>query len=165
MDFWSVTWSDVTTVAGLIVSLLALLWAIKEAHGARTASEAAQAAVSETRDQIASHLQAADLQRAIGLIERIKTLQDNNRWEASREHYQTLRAMLSYVIARCPQSQSEIRDKLVSARAVIVSMERRARQRVDRGASDRERSRLNRSLTDIQTDLEELASNVELGNP
>ena len=84
LEFWSVTWGDIATVVGIIVSLGGLGWAIKEARGARSASEAAKVAASETRDQIAHHLQAVDLERAIGLIERIKTLHDNDRWEAFR---------------------------------------------------------------------------------
>ena len=164
MEFWPVTWGDVSTVIGTIVALGGLAWAIKEARGARTASEAAEAASSEARDQISYHLQAVDLQRAIGLIARVKTLHDNDRWEASREHYQTLRAMLSDVIARCPEDQAGVREKLATARTIVGGMENFVRRRVSRGIEERDRSRLNRSLNDIQSDLEELASNVGFGN-
>ena len=162
-EFWSVTWGDIATVVGIIVSLGGLAWAIKEARGARSASEAAEAAASETRDRIAHHLQAVDLERAIGLIERIKTLHDNDRWEASREHYQTLRAMLSDVIARCPEDQSNVREKLANARTAIGFIENFVRRRINRDISEHDRSRLNESLNDIQSDLEELASNVGFG--
>ena len=164
MEFWSVTWGDVATVAGIIVSFGGFGWAIKEARGARTASEAAEAAASETREQIALHLQAVDLQRAIGLIERVKTLHDNDRWEASTEHYQTLRAMLSDVIARCPEDQVSVREKLATARTIVGDMENFVRGRVSPVIPGRERSRLNQRLNDIQSDLEELASNVGFGN-
>ena len=164
MEFWSVTWGDVATVVGMIIALGGLGWAIKEAHGARSASEAAKTAASETRDQIARHLQAADLQRAIGLIERIKTLHDNDRWEASREHYQTLRAMLSDVIARCPEDQAVVREKLATARTIVGDVEDFVRGRVDCAIPERDRSRLNQSLSHIQSDLEELASNVAFGD-
>ena len=95
-------------------------------------------AASETRDQIAHHLQAVDLERAIGLIERIKTLHDNDRWEASREHYQTLRAMLSDVIARCPEDQSAVREKLATARTIVGDMENFVRPRVSRDIPERD---------------------------
>lgn len=163
IPFWSVTWGDVATVAGIIVSLGGLSWAIMEAQGARSASEAAKAAASATRDQIARYLQAADLQRAIGLIERIKTLHDNGRWEASREHYQPLRAMLSDVIARCPEDQAVVREKLATARTIVGDVEDFVRGRVGSAISERDRSRLNQSLSHIQSDLEELASNVTFG--
>ena len=163
-EFWSVTWGDVATVVGIIVSLVGLGWAIKEAHGARSASEAAEAAASETRDHIAHHLQAVDLERAIGLIERIKTLHDNARWEASREHYQTLRAMLSDVIARSPEDQSDVREKLATARAAVGDMDNIVRSRGNRDISESDRSQFNESLNAIQSDLEELASNVWFGD-
>ncbi len=164
MEFWSGTWGDIATIVGIMVSLGGLGWAIKEARGARTASEAAKAAASETRDEVASHLQAVDLQRAIGLIERVKTLHDNDRWEASREHYPTLRAMLSDVIARCPEDQAGVREKLATARTIVGDMENFVRPRVSRAIPERDRSRLNQSLNDIQSVLEELASNVGFGN-
>lgn len=164
MEFWSTNWGDIVTVIGILVSLGGLGWAIKEARGARSASEAAESAASETKDQIAHHLQAVDLQRAIGLIERIKTLHDNGRWEASREHYQTLRAMLSDVIARSPEGQGDLREKLATARTIIGDMENFVRRHVSSVISDRDRSRLNRNLNDIQSNLEELASNIGFGN-
>ena len=163
MEFWAVTWGDVATVVGIVVSLGALAWAIWEAHGARTASRAAEAAAAQTRDRIASHLQAVDLQRAIALIERIKTLHDSDRWDASRQHYQTLREMLSYVIVRCPEGQSGVREKLATARAIVGDMDSDARGRRNR-TSERGRSRLNQSLNDIQIDLEELASTLAFGD-
>jgi hypothetical protein len=66
-EFWSLNWGDVATVVGVVVSLVGLCWAIKEARGARSASEAAQKAAREAAGQIARHLQTVDLERAIGL--------------------------------------------------------------------------------------------------
>ena len=163
MEFWSVT-GGIASVVGIIVSLGGLVWAIKEAHGARTASEAAAVAASETREQIASHLQAVDLLRAIDLIQHIKTLHDNDRWEASTEHYQTLRRMLSDILVRCPEDQSTVRETLATSRARIREMENFVRERIARGIPERERSQLNQRLNGIQSDLEELASNVGFGD-
>ena len=163
IDFWSVTWGDIAAIAGIMVSLGGLGWAIKEARGARSASEAAKTAASETRDQIARHLQTVDLQRAIGLIERIKTLHDNNRWEGSTELYQSLREMLSDVISRCPDEQAGVREKLEAARVVVRRMENLVRRYVSRDIPDRARSRLNQRLNEIQSDLEELASSGGFG--
>ena len=147
-----------------MVSLGGLGWAIKEARGARSASEAAKTAASETRDQIAHHLQTVDLQRTIGLIERIKTLHDNNRWEGSTELYQSLREMLSDVISRCPENHADVRGKLVTARTVVRDMENFVRQRVSRDITDLDRFQWNQSLNEIQSGLEELASSVGFGD-
>lgn len=164
MDFWSATWGDVTALIGIIVSLGGFVWAIREASGARSASEAAETAASQARDQIARHLQTVDLQRAIGLIARINTLHDNDRWGGSTELYQTLREMLSDVIVRCPEDQPRVREKLATARTIVRDMENFVRPRVGRAIPERDRSRLNQSLNDIQSDLEELASDVGLGD-
>ena len=163
-ELWSTTWGDVATVIGIVVSLVGLGWAIKEAHGARSASEAATVAANETKDRIAHHLQAVELQRAIGLIDRIKTLHDNDRWEASKEHYQTLRAMLSDFIARCSEDQGNVREKLATARTIVREMENFVRGRDGSVILERDRFRLNRRMNDMQSDLEELASNVGFGN-
>ena len=163
-EFWSSSWGDIATVVGAIVSLVGLAWAIWEAHGAKSASRAAELAARQTRDQIAYHLQAVDLQRAIGLIERIKTLHDNLRWEASTEHYQTLRAMLSDVIARCPESQSAIREKLAMSRVTVREIEDFVRLEPGQEISNSDRSQMSQSLNEIQSELEELASNVGPGN-
>ena len=159
MEFWSVT-GGIASVVGVLVSLGGLGWAIKVASGARTASKAAESAARGTRDQIGRHLQTVDLERAIGLIGLIKTLHDSDRWEASREHYQTLRAMLSNVLARYPENRVDVRDKLATARTNVADMEDLVRRRVKGGVPKRDQARLNQSLNGIQSDLEELASSL-----
>ncbi|MCY3692110.1 MAG: hypothetical protein OXI54_11530 [Chloroflexota bacterium] len=164
MDFWSTNWGDIATAVGIFVSFGGLIWAIKEARGARSASQAAQTAARETRDQITRHLQTVDLERAIGLIQLVKTLHDNNQWEAAREHYQTLREMLTGIIARCPEQQTEFREKLATARTEIRLMEDFVRQNIVQGIEEAVRSRLNEALNGIQSDLEELASAMGFDN-
>ena len=164
MEFWSTTWGDFATLGGTILSLAGLSWAIMEARRAKDSSRAAESAARQTRNQMARHLQAVDLHRAIGLIERIKALHENDRWEASREHYQTLRAMLSDVIARCPDDMVNIRERLATARTIIREMEDFVRGREGGSISKRERMPLSRRLNDVQSDLEELASNLGFGD-
>jgi hypothetical protein len=134
------------------------------ARGARTASEEAERVATETRDSVSRQLQAVDLQRAIGLIGRVKVLHDNERWEASTELYQTMREMLSDIIVRCPVELVEIRGKLATARTIVRDMENFVRPRVARGIPERAQFRLIQSLNGIQSDLEELASNLGFGD-
>ena len=123
-------------------------------------------AASDTSSQIARYLQTVDLQRAIGLIQRIKTLHDNDRWEASRELYQSLREMLSDIITRCPDEQADVRKKLMAARTTVSKTEESVRRRVSstQAVSDTIRSQFNKKLNGIQSDLEELASSVGFGD-
>ena len=164
MEFWSGTWSDFGTIIGIVVSVVGLGWAIWEARGARSASIAAQDAARETREQLAHQLQRSDIQRAIGLIGRIKTLHDNSRWEGSTELYQILREMLSDVIVRCPESHSGFREKLSAWRASVGDMEDFVRRSANQEITKRQRHRLNKTLNLIQSDLEELASSVDFGD-
>ena len=159
-DLWTTTWGDIATLVGIVVSFGGLAWAILAAQGAKSASLSAETAANEARDQIARHMQTVDLQRAIGLIERIKTLQDNERWEASGALYQALRAMITDVITRCPEDKREFREKLANARMIVRSIENDVRDRDNHAVSKQQRSRFNRTLNEIQSNLEELASAV-----
>ena len=165
MGYLADNWGSLASVTGVVVSLAGLAWAIIEARGARSASLAARAAANETRSDIARHLQAVDLQRAIALIQRIKILHGARRWDAALEQYQSLREMLSHIIARCPESQAGIRDRLTDARTAVTDIENLVGGRIGQDIEDSDRSRLNRILNRIQSDLEELASDTGFGNP
>ena len=124
-----------------------------------------RAAANETRNDIARHLQAVDLERAIALIQRIKLLHDIGRWEAAMEQYQLLRSMLSHIIARSSESQSGLRAGLANARTAVTGIENFVEERIGHDIEASDRSRLNRRLNRIQGDLEELAGGMGLGNP
>ena len=156
MSFLSTNWGDVATAIGVFISLGGFIWAIWEAHGARSAAQ-------EARDKIVNHLQTVDLQRAIGLIRLVKTLHDNDQWLAAREHYQTLREMLAGIITRCPDNLTELRRKLSMARQDINDMDELVEEQAGQEIGKPSRSRLNRSLNNIQSDLEQLASATSLG--
>ena len=121
-------------------------------------------AARETRDQIALHLQTVDLERAIGLIQRIKLLHDTDRWEAATEQYQALRAMLSDIIARCPDDQKESLDQMANSRMVVRDIEDLVGERATQPIDGHSRAKLNQSLNSIQSALEELASSMGFGN-
>ena len=170
IEFWSLNWGDVASSAGLFVSLVGLLWVFLEARSARSASEkaesaaqAAESAASETRGQIARHLQTVNVQRAIGLIRLVKTLHDNDDWTAARQHYPALREMLTGIIGRGPENLAEFHGKLLTARDDVNDMyefvEEHSGQEIDKSS----RSRLNRILNNIETDLEQLANATSFG--
>ena len=164
MGYLADNWGSLASVTGVVVSLAGLAWAIIEARGARSASQAARAAANETRSDIARHLQAVDLQRAIALIQRIKILHVAGRWDAALEQYQSLRQMLSDIIARCPESQAGIRARLDTARIGVTEMENLVVERGGQVGEEPDTALLHRILNLIQSDLEELASDLGFGN-
>jgi hypothetical protein len=88
------------------------------------------------------------------------------------EQYQALRAMLSDIIARCPEGHTERRQRLGTAGRRVMGMENlvgehinRVGEHINRSIGDTERGNLNRELNEIQSDLEELASDLGFGDP
>ena len=154
------------SISGAAISTVGLIATIIVAWGARSASRAARTAAIATNNSIERHLQAVDLERAIGLIQRIKLLHDIARWEAAMEQYQVLRMMLSGIIARTPEEHPEVRDRLGTARERVRRMEDFIREEhVSLNVEDSNRANLNRELNEIQSDLEELASDLGFGDP
>lgn len=164
MDFFLDHWGNIFSVIGVVVSVVGLSWAILEAHRARSAAQSAERATIETRDSIGRHLVTIDLERAVSLIQRLKLLHNANRWEAALEQYQTLRAIISDIIARYPELNVEVRGRLIEARASISEMENSVEEQISQTSQLDNWHRLNQSLNKIQSDLEEIASTMEFGN-
>jgi hypothetical protein len=152
------------SISGVVISTVGLIATIIIAWGARSASRAARAAAIATNNRIENHLQAIDLERAIGLIQRIKLLHDTGWREAALEQYQSLRMMLSGIITRTPEDLTEFREKLATARAIVTTMENSVRISIRPGGDDPDWTLLDESLNDIQSTLEELASAMGFGD-
>ena len=164
MEFIFEHWGDLFSTAGVLVSLGGLAWAVTEARGARSAAESAKEAADETRGAIGRHLLTIDLERSINLIQRLKALHRDSRWELSLELYQVLRAMLSAIIARYPEDASELREQLSEARISITLMEEYVESLLVQGLGTEDIFRLNQQLNEVQSDLEDLSSRIGLGN-
>ncbi|MCY4653063.1 MAG: hypothetical protein OXC95_07855 [Dehalococcoidia bacterium] len=164
MDFLSDHWGSVFSVIGVVVSVVGLAWAILEAHSAKSAAQAAEQATVETRDSIGRYLAATDLARAIGLIQRLKLLHRESRWEAALEQYQAVRAIISSIAARHPDLETETKRLLALAREQISVMEDYVETQVSRSLEPDDMGRLNRQLNQIQSHLEDTSSTMDLGD-
>ncbi len=80
------------------------------------------------------------------------------------EQYQALRVMLSDIIGRSPEAETELLERLANARAVVRSMESVVERRVSQGPYIDEPYSLNQTLNRIQSDLEALASTTGFGD-
>ena len=164
IEFFSGHWGDLSSVAGVIVSFIGLTWAVTAARAAQSSAEAAKEASDETRDSIGHHLLAIDLERAINLIQRLKSLHRDARWEVALEQYQALRAMVSAIVAHSPESETELRERLSNARTLFREIEEYVEARVEQGLRTTDITKLNGQLNDVQSDLEDLSSRIGLGN-
>ncbi len=163
MEFFSNHWGSLFSVIGVAVSVIGLAWAILEARRARSAAELAERATIETRNRIGRHLAATDLERAVGLIQRLKLLHRERRWEAALEQYQSLRVIISNIAARHPDLNPEIHDLLSSAREEISEMEDHVEMQVSQELEPDNLNILNRQLNTIQSNLERISSTMEFG--
>ena len=152
--------------AGLIASLGGLVWAIKArraAVAAESAAEAAERGAKEAASSIGRALSVVDLRKAIDLIQRLKDLHRQNRWEAAMEHYQPLREMLSSIIIRHADLEPGERARLFEARTMIAYMERQVDEALAYGKRVENPTAMNSQLNQIQSDLEDMAGAVGFG--
>ena len=164
MEFLQNHWGGLASVLGLLISLIGLAWAILEARGAKSAARAANRATLETRERIGRHLVIVDLERSVALIQRLKLLHDTGRWEGALEQYQALREMLSSIVVRYPEPEPDRRQRLILARNQVTVMEEQVRSLQIEGSSSQTQTRLNLQPNQIQSDLEDLANAIGLGD-
>ena len=157
IDFVAVHWGSLASIAGLIATIC-IAWS------ARAASRSADKVAKATRDDIRRYLQTIDIERATVLIQRIKNLHNSNQWEDALDQYPLLRKLLTDIITRCPQSQTDFRDRLASGRTFVLEMEVLVGEQIAQDSDYRGPVTLNSDLTYIQSDLEELASAIAFGD-
>ena len=168
MDFLQNHWGDLLSGAGLIASLGGLVWAIKArraAVAAESAAEAAERGAKEAASSIGRALSVVDLRKAIDLIQRLKDLHRQNRWEAALEHYQPLREMIGEIQSRYPDWDESDREKMSEYRNQITIIEQRAEYFVSNAETVQQDGveTMNRQLNEIQEFLEERASEASFG--
>lgn len=130
--------------------------------GARSAARAAKKATRETKDQIGRDLVVVDLERAVALIQRLKLLHRDARWDAALEQYQALRWMLSAILSRYPDWEAGSRTQLAAARTQVSVMEGLIEQHAEDDVPADYRTRFSRQLNETQAVLEEMASTLGL---
>ena len=167
MDFLSDHWGGLASVIGVVVSVIGLAWAIIEASRARSAAQSAEQIAEEVKleafENTKRHLLMVDIERAIDLIQRLKLLHIIGRWDAALEQYQALRWLVSSIIPRCPELEDELRGRLSGARLVIRDIENTVASPGRPGLNARVEARFTRRLNEIQSDLEDVAT--EVGGP
>ena len=108
---------------GLVASILGVVYALLARRAAKSAAEAAERASSETRRTVSRSRRAADTGRAIALINRLRVLHRDGRWDYALELYQELRSTLSDIHASMPDDLAEIRDAIFDAIYRITELE------------------------------------------
>lgn len=160
MDYFLDNWGSFVGLLSLIVTIIGFGVAIHRATQARKSAAAAEAASQETRDAITRVLTVVDLERAIALVQRLKVLHRDNKWDASLGHYQELRAMLSDIDARhpapTPELHTTLREAIVQVRVIEDSVDGALRENTEPSGA----RNFNQVLNAIQVHLEQIASST-----
>lgn len=98
------------------------------------------------------------------MVQRVKLLHDTGRWEAALEQYESLRMILSDILAHSREDQTEMREKLSTARTIVTTMERSVRGSIREADEGPNWPLLDESLDALQTTLEDIASSMGFGN-
>ena len=161
MDYFLDNWGSVASVLGLVVTaaggIISYL-AFRRAGKARDAAAAAEVASKETRAAMVSALAVVDLQRAIALLQRLKALHRDRKWEIGLEQYQPLRAMLADIEGRHALPDPEQHKALREAIPQLQFIEDAVASALAEGREPSPAAGFDQTLNSIQTSLEGIAS-------
>ena len=146
---------------GAILSLIGLVAAVVAAYRAKRAEAAAEEAKRETRVAMGRVLTTVELERSVALLQRIKSLNGEGRWELTLELYQPLRVMLRNIFSRYPDITPELEPQFERAIDEITFIEDRFMEAHLSEAEQPEIHQSNVILNSIQVYLEELAANIQ----
>ena len=79
------------------------------------------------------------------------------------EQYQALRAMVSAIVKQCPESETELRERLSKATESISAMELQVDSWVVYQFQTIDVVKLNQELNEIQSALEDMSNTMDLG--
>lgn len=160
IDFLQNNWGNLVGVFGVIISLGGFAIAIWQIRKAKSSAQAAEIASNQTRESIVRVLSVGDLRRAIELIQRIKDFHRDQRWEVSLQHYQILRATLTDIRERLPETMSEVRMTLRNSIPQISVIENNVDRAIREDTEPSGINNFNSRLNSIQAGLEAIASST-----
>ncbi len=121
-------WGSLTSIAGIFVSFFGLAWAIRRAGKAQSAALAAATAATEARSEITDVLYFRELERAIGIIERLKSWHRDSKWDLTIEQYSILRAALASLnehhLPNNPKLGESLQSAIVQVRVIEELVEK-----------------------------------------
>ena len=146
---------------GAILSLIGLVAAVVAAYRAKRAEAAAEEAKRETRVAMARALTIVDLERAIGLVQRLKYLHQEGQWLVSLALYQMLRVMLIGIEARHPDVAPEWQLQLQEAILQITEIDNKVSIAVVEDIAPSGLKEFVEVLNVIQVNLERMSISVQ----
>ena len=158
MDWLGGNWGNVISTLGLAATIIGLFIVFHRAREAQKSADASRMAAQETQQAFTSVLTIVDLERAIAMVQRLKQLHIDQKWEASLELYQPLRVMLTNINTRGTIDTPAIREAIPQ----ISVIEENIGRAIARNAEPTGSRNFVGTLNNIQMDLEQLASSTHI---
>lgn len=158
MDWLGDNWGSVVSALGLVATVIGLYLVFDRAGEAQRAANASRKAAQETKQAITSVLNIVDLERAIAMVQRLKRLHIEQKWEVCLELYQPLRVMLTNINSRVTIKAQAMGEAIPQIVVIEENIGRAIAQKTDPTALRNFIPMLNR----IQMNLEQLASSVHI---
>lgn len=158
MSYLLDNWGSFVSLLGLVATVIGLIVVFRRAGEARSSAADARTAAQETQQVITNMLTIVDLQRAIAMVQRLKQLHIDGKWEVSLELYQPLRVMLTNINARSTIERPELRQAMSQIRVI----ENTITTSLAEGGEPPETNYFFGTLNDIQVSLEAVASSVDM---
>ena len=158
MDWFSDNWGNVISAFGLAATVIGLFLVFGSAREAEKSAVASKEAAEKTQVAITNVLNIVDLERAIAMVQRLKRLHIDKKWEVCLELYQPLRVMLTNIDTRVTIDTPAIRESIPQIRVIEENIGNAIAQKAEPTAS----RNVIRTLNLIQMNLEQLASSVHI---
>ena len=158
MSYLLDNWGSFVSLLGLVATVIGLIVVFRRAGEARKSAADARIAALETQRSITNMLMIVDLQRAIAMVQRLKQLHIDRKWEVSLELYQPLRVMLTNINTRSTIAKPEFREAIEQIRI----MENTIKNALTQEGELIETNYSFGTLNDIQVSLEALASSAPM---
>ncbi|MBI2171830.1 MAG: hypothetical protein HYU30_07430 [Chloroflexi bacterium] len=158
-------WGNLASVVGLIATVAGLIFAIRQINRTKMAAEAAREAATKTSQALRRQLAAPDIQYAVDLIQRLKEYHRTKKWDSAIEWYQPLRLTLATIGAGFPGLTDSQKLILGGAREQVRLLEDQASTLMQLQALDEPPTQLLAVINAIQSDLENILSDLKLSLP
>lgn len=162
MDDWLVNhWGDLASALGFVVSVVGFSIALVQIRRSRKAAEAAEEAVTFTREVIARNLTIDDIARTSQRIQHLKELHWEGDWRRALDRYYDLRITLSDISAQQPNLSTEQRTTIQGAIQYLQAVEDAVGISLSEGSDPANIEANIENLNGVQSLLDGLASELK----
>lgn len=159
-QFLTEHWGDTASVAGLVVSLVGFVIAIRQASRARTAAQRAELAANQIRSTIYGFDLLQNLTALTQILSEIVTLHRHAAWQAVVERYATARKFVVAIQAAGFAFSVKEKEVVASLRRQLAEMEKKVERVIVSENRPPDASRYNETIRQFQDDITQMTVRI-----